>query len=507
MKAVKEGKEAPRGSYIPVMLNRHFLNGDAYIMAENAYSICAKDRCSYETFQADLAEQIKLGEVYREGRRLYLTKTWRYESVAAAFLANILQDNNAACPNFSGDLDRLGDSFLSEEQCNAVRMALSHRLSVILGGAGTGKSTLIKKIVEQRPQGNYVLAAPTGKAAKNLAEKTEKSARTVHSALGLRPNEDALSPVVWENTSLFVIDEASMLTLELLAGLLTKARKDCRIVLIGDPQQLLSVGSGNVLLDLLELAIPCTRLQQNFRQKDDAAALYNNVVGFPYLGNGIELRYDESFKMEEMYAWSAEKALIEEAVRRYQAGESVQVLSPYNSKTNLSVQALNKSLRNRLNPKAPEKKELKVDGMTFRDGDRVMITQNDYEHNCVNGDVGVLHVHDDDPDRPRYWVALEGARNPEWIGYGGLHFLTLAYAITVHKSQGSQYDTVLFPVVEGFTGMLYRNLVYTAISRAKRQVILYGSKAVLDTAIRKAASPRRSMLVAKTRMAMMKQAA
>ena len=135
MKAVKEGKEAPRGSYIPVMLNRHFLNGDAYIMAENAYSICAKDRCSYETFQADLAEQIKLGEVYREGRRLYLTKTWRYESVAAAFLANILQDNNAACPNFSGDLDRLGDSFLSEEQCNAVRMALSHRLSVILGGA------------------------------------------------------------------------------------------------------------------------------------------------------------------------------------------------------------------------------------------------------------------------------------------------------------------------------------------------------------------------------------
>lgn len=232
-------KPDPRGSYIPAILDKHFLGGDAYIMAEEAYDICTRGKRSCQMFQGDLAEQIKLGKVHREGRRLYSEKIWRYEEFAATQLANILKGNSAVCPKLPEDLSEAGDITLNEEQCDAIRMALSHRLSIILGGAGTGKSTLVRKIVEGYPMGKYVLAAPTGKAARNLTAHTGEPARTVHSALGLRPDDDALSPVIWEYISLVVIDEASMLTLELLAGLLCKARKDCRIVLVGDPNQLL----------------------------------------------------------------------------------------------------------------------------------------------------------------------------------------------------------------------------------------------------------------------------
>lgn len=502
-------KPAPRGSYIPSLLDRHCLNGDAYIMVEDAYNICTGGKRPYQMFQGDLAEQLKRGKVHQEGRRLYLTKVWEYETSASFRLADILQDNNISCPTLSEDLSSMGDVHLSEEQCDAVRMALAHRLSVILGGAGTGKTTLIEKIIEEQNDGLYVLTATTGKAAQNLTARIGERARTLHSALGLRPDEDdkATSPVIWEHTSLIVVDEASMMTTELLAYLLRAVRKKCCIVLVGDPEQLLSVGSGNVLPDLLALGIPCTHLHRNFRQEEKETALYHNVVEFPSLTEEKVLCYDESFRLEQMSEIEAETALIEEAVKRYASGESIQVLSPYNSKTRLSVQALNRSLQARLNPATPDKKELVTAEGCFRDGDRVIITRNDHERRCVNGDVGILRVEDDNMEMPRYHVELADGRRPAWDDWDGLAFLSHAFALTIHKSQGSQYNTVLVPIVAQFGWMLYRNLLYTAISRAKKQVILYGGKSALDAALRTSAKPRKSMLVSKTRMVLLKRAA
>lgn len=249
------------------------------------------------------------------------------------------------------------------------------------------------------------------------------------------------------------------------------------------------------------------RLHQNFRQADKETALYHNVIEFAGMKKEAQLCYDTSFCLETMDEVSAEKALVAEAVRRYQAGESVQVLSPYNNKTKLSVRELNHSLQKCLNSAAEGKKELVVDGMVFRDGDRVIITKNDYEKACVNGDVGILWIDSDDTEYPAYHVELEDGRCPQWYGWYGLASISHAYALTVHKSQGSQYDTILFPVVERFSNMLFRNLFYTAISRAKKQVILYGCKSSVDTAIQTAAKPRRSMLVAKTKMELLRRAA
>lgn len=198
------------------------------------------------------------------------------------------------------------------------------------------------------------------------------------------------------------------------------------------------------------------------------------------------------------------QALTEEAVRRYLAGESVQVLSPYNRATKLSARALNSTIRNRVNPASKEKPTISYKGNTFRDGDRVMILQNDRVRRCCNGDVGILHILKADKVSSHFYVQLSGNRRPTWRENVDLELLTLAYAITVHKAQGSEYDTILFPVSMEMYNMLNRNLFYTAISRARKQVALYGSPQAVDVAIKRCSPPRKSMLVAKTWMCLAK---
>lgn len=496
----KNRKPTPRGSYIPVALNRHFLNGDAYIKLDEAYQICCGKNQSYSTFEADLAEQIRLGKVYREGTRLYLAKTWRYEESAAKDLRRLLDlPSLPACT--LPETVMVGSIALCAEQRAAVAMALSNRISIILGGAGSGKSTLVQAIDQHlhSPVGK-VYCAPTGKAARNLAKRTGLEVRTVHSALGMIPNEDFLAPVDWMFTRLVVVDEASMMTLEMLAGIINRMTSSCHIVLIGDKKQLLSVGSGNVLLDLLKLKVPYIQLQTNHRQDTDAVAMLHNVVNFASLVRARELAFDNSFQLRELGDQQVQSALVNEATQRYLAGESVQVLSPYNCATEFSVQALNQRLRQEVNPLVAGMPVIRSDKLQFQEGDRVMITKNDRNRNCSNGDVGTLHILKLTKDELLYCVDLGDGRIPCWDSGDGLENLTLAYALTVHKSQGSEYDTVLLPVTMEMSKMLNRNLFYTAISRAKKQVILYGNMQAVDIAMQKEPLPRRSMLVSKANM-------
>ena len=371
---------------------------------------------------------------------------------AAERLADILKDPTLPVLAIPKEL-RVGDILLSEQQREAVELALNSRLSVILGGAGCGKTTLIEAIVYCFRERNdafvpYVVAAPTGKAARNLTERTGIEARTVHGALGKSPDANFLDAVSWNCIGLVVVDEASMVSLEMLAGILNRVRRNCRVVLLGDPNQLLSVGAGNILPDLL----------------------------------------------------------CEEAARRYRAGESIQVLSPVRVKTGFSVQALNTRLQNEVNPLTAEKPTWGK----FRDGDRVIVTQNNAYYNICNGDVGVLHIRGEKPHRVAA-LAVRGTLKTWQIDRGQGEYgighddapppqLALAYALTVHKSQGSQYDTVLMPVSMATARMLYRNLLYTAISRAGKEVILVGSREALNTAMQCIPYPRKSKLVARTNL-------
>ena len=496
-------KEELRGGYILVALNQHTLNGDAYVQADEVYSISKKvePRVSYTEFSEDFRFLVQTGLVCREGSRVYLRDTLRYEESAAKDLATILKNNTMPCPALPDNIVVKGELSLCAEQREAVHLALSHRLSVILGGAGTGKSTLIRAITKLAPAGEVqVLCAPTGKAARNLTERTGMCVRTVHSALGVVPDADFLAPVCWSNVGLVVVDEASMLTLGMLAGILSKVKSTCRVVLLGDPNQLLSVGSGNVLPDLLKLGIPHFHLESNHRQQKGATELLANVVGFSTLQNGGELVFGESFSLNCMREELIKQAIVDEAVARYRAGESVQVLSPYNSATELSVSKLNQAIREKVNPNTPDKLCF---GDQFRDGDKVIILNNDRDRNCSNGDVGILRILSNKKANTCFCVELPDGRCPIWDYYGGIANIALAYALTVHKSQGSEYDTILMPVTDSFSNMLYRNLIYTAISRARSKVILYGSRNALSVAVQKPARERRSQLVAKCGMASM----
>ena len=406
---------------------------------------------------------------------------------------------------------RAGDVLLSEQQREAIELALNSRLSVILGGAGCGKTTLIEAIVHCFRERNdafvpYVVATPTGKAARNLTERTGIEARTVHGALGKSPDANFLDAVSWNCIGLVVVDEASMVSLEMLAGILNRVRRNCRVVLLGDPNQLLSVGAGNILSDLLTLGVPSICLQQQYRQSTDAAALRQNVVDFPKLNGEHELRWDDSFRLLPADDRAIPDLLCEEAARRYRAGESIQVLSPVRVKTGFSVQALNTRLQNEVNPLTAEKPTWGK----FRDGDRVIVTQNNAYYNICNGDVGMLHIRGEKPHRVAA-LAVRGTLKTWQIDRGQGEYgighddapppqLALAYALTVHKSQGSQYDTVLMPVSMATARMLYRNLLYTAISRAGKEVILVGSREALNTAMQCIPYPRKSKLVARTNL-------
>lgn len=506
------------GKYILTAMDTIGKNGDAYCTDEQLFraSKAVRPSLTGQQYRSDKALLLQADFLHQEGYHLYAQRTWEYEVTAVEQLADILTDSALPATEIPKEL-RAGDILLSEQQREAIDLALNSRLSVILGGAGCGKTTLIEAIVRCFKEEDgvfkpYVVAAPTGKAARNLTERTGIEARTIHGALGKIPDANFLDAVSWIRTGLVVVDEASMVSLEMLAGILNRVRRNCRVVLLGDPNQLLSVGAGNVLSDLLKLGVPSIFLEQQYRQSAAAAALRQNVAAFPKLSDERELQWDDSFRLLSADSKIIPDLLCEEAARRYRAGESIQVLSPVKTKTDFSVQALNTRLQNEVNPLTAEKQTWGG----FRDGDRVIVTQNNSYYNICNGDVGVLYIRGEKPHRvatlavrgtlktwqidcmEKYGVANDDAPPPR---------LALAYALTVHKSQGSQYDAILMPVSMATAKMLYRNLLYTAISRARKEVILVGSREAVNTAMQCIPYPRKSKLVARTNLLRLRRSA
>ena len=228
-----------KAKYILTAMDDIGKNGDAYCTDEQLFraSKAVRPSLTGQRYRTDKALLLQAGFLHQEGYHLYAKRTWDYEVTAAERLADILKDPALPVMEIPREL-RAGDILLSEQQCEAIELALNSRLSVILGGAGCGK------------------------AARNLTERTGIEARTVHGALGKSPDANFLDAVSWNSIGLVVVDEASMVSLEMLAGILNRVRRNCRVALLGDPNQLLSVGAGNVLSDLLTLGVPSICLQQ-----------------------------------------------------------------------------------------------------------------------------------------------------------------------------------------------------------------------------------------------------
>ncbi|WP_346682324.1 SF1B family DNA helicase RecD2 [Megasphaera stantonii] len=399
-------------------------------------------------------------------------------------------------------LDRWQESCqfqLAEGQREAVSQSLQSGMLVITGGPGTGKTTVVQAIIRLAEQEGLriVLCAPTGRAAKRLAETTERKAKTIHRLLV--PEGFAGGRQVFEYNEtkqlpadLVIVDEVSMLDMEMLYHLLQALSPRCRCILVGDADQLPSVGAGAVLHDIIQSDIlPVVRLQTIFRQKEGGRIVTNahliNGGGLPIVNEDEEFRFVEIEREEQ----GADVICRLYAAETAEAGDkfAVQVLSPM-YKNPCGVDNLNAVIQAAVNGPQKGKGEHKAGKMTFRTGDKVMQKQNNYDKGVFNGDIGEIFAVQDDIVYVRYPeqdVKYEGQEIDE---------ITLAYAITVHKSQGSEYHTVIMTLVNSHGIMLQRNLLYTAVTRAKGKVILVGTKAALRTAVQNVRTSRRFTLLA-----------
>jgi exodeoxyribonuclease V alpha subunit len=389
---------------------------------------------------------------------------------------------------------------LAPEQEEAVKLALTQKVAVLTGGPGCGKSFTVRSIVElaRAKRAKVVLAAPTGRAAKRLAELTGAEASTVHRLLELKPGGDAAydrdRPL---DADLVVVDEASMLDL-LLANKLVKAvPPGAHLLFVGDVDQLPSVGAGEVLRDLLGdgSPVPAVRLTRIFRQAQESGVVTNahriNAGQHP-LTQGLK----DFFLFAEEDTEEAGRLTVDVAARRIPAKfgldprRDVQVLAPMH-RGPAGAGTLNGLLQQAVTPARPDLPEKRFGGRVFRVGDKVTQIRNNYEkgaNGVFNGTVGVVTSLDADEQR---LTVLTDEDEEVVYEFDELDELAHAYAVTIHRSQGSEYPCVVIPVTTGAWMMLQRNLLYTAVTRAKKLVVLVGSRKALGQAVRTVSAGRR----------------
>ncbi len=424
---------------------------------------------------------------------VYLTAYFNAESGLAQKLAEKVREkpSDSKLPSEEkikkavSQFGRAGDIDFNEEQLEAIETSLSNKATVITGGPGTGKTTTIRGIIRafERLNDDVHLTAPTGRAAKRLSSTTGREAKTIHRLLGYKPPDQFRHHEGNElDTDAVIIDEMSMVDLLLMDSLIRAIPKDANIVMVGDVDQLPPVGPGDVLEELISSGkIPVIELSEIHRQ-----ARQSEIVANAHRINSGDFPAIEGGKTGDFWFFREENP--ERAARRVvklaaeEVGESkdldpfseIQVLAPMH-KGICGVDNLNTLLQEELNPNSGRK----VNGK-YAAGDKVMQVENDYERDVFNGDIGRVSFGDSENDSLR--VEFPGRGTLEY-SEGDINKLVLAYAITIHKSQGSEYEAVIIPLLSQHYIMLKRNLLYTAITRSKQLVAVVGTQKSLAMAI------------------------
>ena len=393
---------------------------------------------------------------------------------------------------------------LAQKQKEAIKACLHHGVLVLTGGPGTGKTTVIKGILSiLKAQGLKIrLAAPTGRAAKRLSETTGQKALTIHRLLEANnlAQDDNLQLGFSKDiddqldADVIILDEVSMVDIVLMHHFLNAVPDGCRIILVGDTDQLPAVGPGSVLKDIIRSQkIPAIRLDEIFRQAQTSMIIQNaHIINAGRLPD-LRKQYSDFVFYELNDDTSVTQKILDLCTKDlhhegFYVLKDVQVLSPMH-RFLCGVENLNLMLQERLNPKKNQD-ELKYSSQTFRVGDKVMHIRNNYQKNVFNGDIGFIQDINNEKLTVDYFDHIVTYEKNE------LNELTLAYASSVHKSQGSEYKVVIIPLSTSHYIMLQRNLLYTAITRAKQKVIIIGSKKALMTAVQSNRTQKRYTLLA-----------
>lgn len=429
------------------------------------------------------------GRIKRIDDDCFYPSLFRAEQDIADNIFHRLEENSLPTEGFEKDLigwEREHKFAFDPIQRQAIQMALAYKLSIITGGPGTGKTTILKGILHlaQRMDESVFLAAPTGRAAKRMGDLCGLKARTIHRLLEIDPgtgkfNRNANNQLPCD---LLIIDEFSMVDTWLAAALFSATPYRTRIVLVGDADQLPSVGPGNVLNDLIRCPrIPTTKLQHIFRQAGDndiadkASKINQGIQPSPIDGPNFHfLPYETPEQAKDII-----RELISTGIKQkisIDFKSDLQILTPMR-KGPLGIYELNAFLQDLMNP---GKTRRKIAGIPWSDGDRVMQIRNNYEKNVFNGDVGIIFRVAKDAEKITVFY------DDKTVDYENdeLDQLNLAYACTIHKSQGSEYPAVIVILDSSHYMMLQRNLLYTAITRAKGHVWVLSAPGALSTSIR-----------------------
>ena len=447
---------------------------------------------------------IQSGQMVTYSGNVYRSGTAYIEAHLAEMTSHRMSQNKSFCyTDLDAELDKEEQILsvkLAPEQRLAVKTALTHGISIITGGPGTGKTMIQRALLDiykrNHPGNEICCCAPTGRAARRMEQSTRFLASTVHKALGLLAGEDGNYNEPAELTAdLILVDEVSMLDIYLAEHLFCAVKNNCQIVLIGDADQLPSVGPGAVLSEMIASeCIPVVRLDKVFRQSAGSRIATNAKLirhGNLSLEYGPDFQFMDSASTTE----SAEKVaeIYMQEIAKYGV-DNVALRSPFRQRTETGVNALNELIRDLVNPPDNEKAEVKFGKRIFRCGDKVMQIKNHDDVN--NGDIGYITKIINMDSETILYINFGDGKLKEYDA-GDLDMLDLGYASTIHKSQGAEYQSVIINLQCAHAIMLTRPLIYTAITRGKKRVIIVGERRALCMAIKKTDTVKRGTCVAK----------